>query len=454
MRKTRKILFWAIAFSLCPVFSSDADFLKADGDFYLEKEHPPGQEKMNMLLRKKTISLMDLLELAGLCNPDIVAANNSISAAEGRLHQAGLYANPVIGLEIEDLPGENIDLQQARSMIALVQPIIIGKRRSAAKSEAAEEQALLRLSLQNTKNKVLGDVYLSYLDLAFNISAYSLYTDLQVLTKTIHDIAQARFEARAIPENELIAIKLTAIKLELDKNKTKRHMSIAAKRLQSFFAGVPLPVDRIRANLKADLPEIDLDRLLSVVYDLHPAVKAANKTVSLAERRSALVKAERFPDLNLRGAYGKDQASGETIIELGISMSLPIFNRNQGRISEMHHLAIQASNASKSSTARLEFQVVSAQATYIAAREYAEAYRSRILPAMEKTFTRTMEGYRAGRAEISRLHQALQGLVSARLTVLETTRDLNNAFASIYKLTGPMLFEIIKKQEREKEFSS
>ncbi len=444
MGKIQKIIFWVIAFALHPLFSSNAEFLKADSDFHEETKTPSGEAKIKVLLEKEAISLMDLLELAGLCNPDIAAANSSASAAEGRLHQAGLYANPVIEIEIEDLPAGDIDFRQARKMIALVQPIIIGKRRSAAKSEAVEELELRRLKLQITKNKLLGDVYLSYLDLAFNIAADSLYTDLQALTKTIHDIAQARFEARAIPENELIAIKLTAKKLELEKNKVKRDISVAAKRLQSYFAGVLLPVDRIRANLKTDLPEIDSDRLLSALHDLHPVVKAANKTVSLAERRSALARAERFPDLNLRGAYGKDQASGESIIGMGISMALPFFNRNQGRISEMHHLAIQASNASRASRASFEFLVVSAQSTYAIAREFADAYRFEVLPAVEKAFTRTQEGYRAGGAEISSLHQALQELVSARLTVLETTRALNIAFASLYKLAGPMLFETIK----------
>ncbi|MCP4717440.1 MAG: TolC family protein, partial [Deltaproteobacteria bacterium] len=379
-------------------YSKAADYHYNNLQQAIEIEPSKRQAEVIRLLDKESISLDDLLKAASLCNPEIAAAQNDIGAATGRLRQAGLYPNPIIEFEAEDIPADNVDFSRNQNTVSITQPIILSKRRSTAISSATAEQAALRFALQNTIHQVLGDVRLAYIDLAYHRRAFTLHGELLANANKILAIAQGRFDARAATESELIAAQLKSTKIELNRRKKQFEIASSAKRLQAFLPDVLLPLKKIRTELRFNLPGIDLDRLLTDARELHPLILASQKTVEAAEHRLALAKAERIPDVSFRGAYGRDTSEGENIIEVGISIPLPFFNRNQGRIAEMRHVATRSHHDARSRKTRLEADITAAQASYMSARDFAAAYQTKIVPAAGRAFEKLLAGYRAGRA--------------------------------------------------------
>ena len=442
MARTFQMCFWVVFLCLSAGYSKAADYHYNDLQSATEIQSSKRQEELLRLIKKDSISLDDMLQAVVLCNPEIAAAQNDNEAATGRLIQAGLYPNPTIEFEAEDIPAGDVDFSRNQNTVSIIQPIIFGKRRSTAISAAAAEQEALRFALQNTIYQVLGDVRLAYMDLAYYKMALTLNGELLAQANKILAIAQARFNERAAPESELIAAQLKSTKFELNRRKLKLDILSTAKHLQSFLPDVPVPQERISSELLFELPSLSLDRLLADARERHPLILASQKTVEAAKHRLALAKAERIPDVSFRGAYGRDTLERENIIEVGISMPLPLFNRNQGRIAEMQHKVSRSQHDAKSQCTRLETEITALQAAYMTARDYVAVYQTKIVPAAEKASEQVLVGYRAGRTGFPDLLNAQEGLAGEKLNLLDAVRDMNRSYALLYKITGSVMNNI------------
>ena len=277
MARTFQMCFWVVFLCFSAGYSKAADYQYNDLQSATEIQSSKRQAELLRLINKDSISLDDMLQAVVLCNPEIAAAQNDNEAATGRLIQAGLYPNPTIEFEAEDIPAGDVDFSRNQNTVSIIQPIIFGKRRSTAISAATAEQEALRFALQNTIYQVLGDVRLAYMDLAYYKMALTLNGELLAQANKILAIAQARFNERAAPESELIAAQLKSTKFELNRRKLKLDILSTAKHLQSFLPDVPVPQERISSELLFELPSLSLDRLLADARERHPLILASQE---------------------------------------------------------------------------------------------------------------------------------------------------------------------------------
>jgi cobalt-zinc-cadmium efflux system outer membrane protein len=290
--------------------------------------------------------------------------------------------------------------------------------------------------MQNTVFEVLCNVRLAYVELLFARNSVDLHEEVLVIARKTLQIAQIRFDALAAFESELIKAQMKVHELELGKRKQTRQIASATQSLQSILQGAQLEADRIVGDLTMTLPSFNLEQLLAAVCRRHPLILSAQKTVEAAENHLKHAKAERIPDVSFRGSFGRNTAKGENIIEAGISIPLPLFNRNQGRISETRYLATRARNEARVCAARLSADITSAHTSYMAARDDVAVSRKQILPAAKRAFLNAQERYRAGRVNLHDLLNAQEILIDVRLSLLVTVRDLNSSFALLHRAAG------------------
>ncbi len=135
--------------------------------------------------------------------------------------------------------------------------------------------------------------------------------------------------------------------------------------LQSLLSDTPITIDRIKGNLLNDFPHFDLKHLTSILHESHPGILAAKQEAEAAEKYVERVKAERMSMVNVQGSYGRNTAENKNIFSAGISMPLPVFNRNQGKILEAQHLANRAKENAKAHAHRLTAELASLHALYM-----------------------------------------------------------------------------------------
>jgi cobalt-zinc-cadmium efflux system outer membrane protein len=214
-------------------------------------------------------------------------------------------------------------------------------------------------------------------------------------------------------------------------------LTASAGRLCSLLGVEQLPTDRITGDLSIDLPQVDLDRLSASIKERHPSVQAARWDVRAADSRLARARASKIPDASIRLAYGQDAAEDESIVEVGVSIPLPLFDRGQGEIYESAHLAEKSRRVGEAALNDLLADLVAAHAHYVSARDEVETLEDSILPDARKAFEQAQTGYRAGETALLELLDAQRTLTQTQLSALRASRDVNVAWALLWQIVGP-----------------
>lgn len=394
---------------------------------------PTGPSQPSSLLRRRDLGLDDLLRAAAELNPKIAAAREELGAAAGRTDQSRLYPNPALVLEAEEIPARDVGLGRGKGTIGLSQPLILGSRRRESVSAASAEEQVRLFRLEATQRAVLGDVRTAFGDaLSLRDSALA-HQELLVVARRTLEIARARFEARAVPEAEVIRAELEVHELELRLRRLGEERAALTARIRSLLGGVEIGLEQIGGEPLADPPAIDLEQLRQAVRERNPELAAARAEIEAADLRISAAQAERIPDVDLLLAFGQD-AADEDIYEAGMRIPLPVFDRNQGRIREARHLAVKARRSADALTGDLEADLDEAFAAYSAARDEVRTFRERIVPATERSLAQVRESYEAGRTDLLNLLDAQRSNARARLSLVQSLRDASHAEARMWKL--------------------
>jgi cobalt-zinc-cadmium efflux system outer membrane protein len=290
--------------------------------------------------------------------------------------------------------------------------------------------------MENNLIEIQGEVRLIYANILYLKQAIRLYKDFLDVARLTHKIAKIRFDARAAPEVEVTKTQVEVLELEFGRRRLERQLVAVSENFRYLLGDVRVPVEKIVGNLSGNLPELELYRLQALVQKGHPSLLAAEKDADAADWRVEQEKAERVPDIGLMLAFGHNTAENEDIVEAGITVPLPIFNRNQGRILESEHLAAKARRETEELYNRLSAKLASEHASYMTARDEVFTFRDQIVPASEKAFSQSRERYKAGKTALLDLLNTQQTLMRARLSFLDALRDANVARARLWKIIG------------------
>ena len=397
------------------------------------------QGEVRSILEKETIGLNDLFRVADLASPAIAVARNGVGAAQGRARQAGLYPNPTLEFEIEDLSLEDPD--DRTDKLKLVQPLIISGRRSGAREAAEAEYDASVHELVRMRRDVFRQVHILWVELLHSLEADAVFEELLEVANRTLEIARARFELKAAPESQVTKAHLAVYELELSRGRLEDGREKSSSELSALLGGLRIPVDRLGGWVRPDPADYDLQALSAEVLEGHPAVLESRERVSAAEAALRVAKSSRIPDLELFIAYGRSRASDEDFMEGGVAVPIPLFDRNQGRITEARYLVTQAEQDEKSVKSQLTAKLASTHLRYSTLREQLRVTQKEMEPAARRGMEQALEGYRAGRLSFMDLIDAQRTLADIRLRGLDLARDHGMAGAELMSLVGRGIYE-------------
>ena len=401
--------------------------------------------EVEALLVKNEITWIDLMRLAELASPALSAARNSVEIQAARSQQAEAYPNPTLGLGIGEMSTN--DRGDRKEKVSLAQSLIVGGRRGAAVEAArAEHESAISQAL-NIRREVLLSLQSLWLKEFHHREKDEAFLELMEVANQTLGIAETRFDARAAPESQVTRALLDVFDLEVGRQELALEKSEAKAELMALLGGVAISVDRFSRSGE-DLPEVTADLLqldktlgnksdnLSSHLSDHPALTAAKHSVDAAKASLHQAKAERIPDLDLFLAYGRNRGADDNFVEAGISLPLPLFNRNQGKIAAQRSNVALARDRALLLENELQNQFAVSRQYYLNARGQLEITANRILPAAQRGLEQAQEGYRVGRVPFLELMDAQRILATVRLRSIELRLDLALAEAQMMSLVG------------------
>lgn len=382
------------------------------------------------------IGVEELVQVAVGRNPRLARATFAIDAAQGRYVQAGLYPNPDLAVNWDEI-GDRTGAGGILNLPRFTQQIVTGRKLSLSQAIVANEVNQATIAVMAERYAVIGSVRAAYYDL------YALERKVVILDELVKLAGDAVKNGQTLLDNKQIA-RLDLVQLEVERARfsaeaeaARREIPAVRKRLAAAVGDPRYAVGSVAGPFE-DVPQYDTDRTLETVLATHPEIRSAKVEVERAQAAIRRAEVEPIPNITFSTGYVRQYENKSHDFQVGLSAPVPVWNRNQGNIRAAKAelgMAIQTVGRTENDLAE---RVAAALRIYSAAVKRAEQYRVEILPRAEETYKLSLEAFKGGQFEYLRVVQAQRAVAEARL---EYNRSLGEAWRSAADLSALLLEE-------------
>lgn len=393
-------------------------------------ERPPATD----VLKKDSLTITDVLMVADAMNPVLAAERKNIDLANAAIWEAKLYPNPSALLAVEDYKTKE-GFGSSKRTAGLGIPVVLSGRIGSATSLAEKERELAAVNYVWRRREILTDVKRAFAGLLASRRNRDLTQETRDLAKAFNDVTSERFKAQAIPEMELLKAQVQLAKANSDLRLAEKDADVSLKALYAVMGNTDLLNANIVGTLHAKFTGPTLDELRNLALAQHPLLESARRAKEAAELNLALVKAERFSDLSfdVRGGVDGDR---DGIVEAGLTVPLPLFNRNQAKITSAEIRIRQSEDRLLAIRNDLVLKLTEAHRNYSAGQDRVASYLDEILPRAQKASEQTNDGYRQGKYSYLDVLDSQRTLADAKIAYSAALADLNFAAIELEKLVG------------------
>ncbi|HEV2730402.1 MAG TPA: TolC family protein [Terriglobales bacterium] len=336
--------------------------------------------------------LEDLERMAKEHNPTLAQAQRAVEAARGHERQSGLYPNPSVGYEGEEIRGGVYGGGEQGFFVE--QPIILGGKLGLNRKVSAGEVKQRQAEAEAQRRRVENDVRMAYYRVLAAQERLGIGGDLVNIAQSTVRIVRQLYNVGQVDETEVLESEAEEQRMEIAAG-VAQHMLQRQWIMLISVVGVPtLPEGSVAGRIDADLPSLDERQLLTSLLAVSPAVQSAQAGVERAEATLRRAQREPIPDLTFKGGLQQnyeplDAAGGRQVGLQGfaeIGLHLRLWDRNQGAIA-----AGRADlEAARNEVSRVELMLRKRSAIYTedyrSARLTADRYRVEILPRLERAY--------------------------------------------------------------------
>lgn len=392
-----------------------------------------------------------LLELGASRRADLLAARQRLAIAEGRLRQAGFRPNPTLDTEYGSprlLGGE----PESTFSVGATQVFETGGKRSRRVAVAQLEVSQIRAEIQYLERQLAVGIRGAY------TSALAAARQLDVLEKLIagnEDIVRVT-EAR-LKEGDVAPLDVNLVKVENDRLKVQAIQARSELDTQLLQIRTLIGADvseSLRLAPQPDRPprfDTGLSELTELALKERTDLQAARIGEELGNARINLAKANAVPNvagvvrytrnkqiIDLPGNYG-GASNLDSELTFGVSVDLPIFNRNQGEIASATGERLQATRNREFLETTVKRDVAVAFRRYRAAAEALVLYSTQILPRAEANLQAVRMAYGVGEFSVFDIVGEQRRLAENVTNYNQSLRDYYNALTELETAIGTTL---------------
>ncbi|QCQ99380.1 TolC family protein [Brevundimonas sp. SGAir0440] len=346
--------------------------------------------------------------------PATLEAGALLDAAEARARQARVRPNPTLALDAENAFGSGpfSGYGNAETTLSITQDLELWGRRTARINAARADAGTASLRRDLAVVDAAGRLALVYADAEAAERRATLAEEKLSLT-----LADARAALVLVEEGREPLLRgiqgeseAAAARAGLDEAIAERDAAFARLTAVAMLAE---PVTTIDVSLLDLAPATALSPT-----DQTPTVRVAEAERSAAESRIAVERTRSRPDVSASVGLRRYEAEDATALTFGLSLPLPLFDRNRGNI-EAAQADFRAADA-RLITARQE-----AQADRAAAQARLRASVSRVnaadagVTSAEEAYRLSRIGFEAGRISQLELRATRTALVNARTAAVD-----------------------------------
>ncbi|MFN7138949.1 MAG: TolC family protein [Limisphaerales bacterium] len=376
----------------------------------------------------ENLTLERAIEMAEQWNPRLREAAATISAAEGRMKQAGTYPNPELIGRVESVPVHGKG--DPEYLVGLGQRIPISGSPGKAREVERLDRTRLTSELEVTRLGIRKKIQSAFATALYQEQAVQTLNEIQKTSEKAVHIAKARVETGDAIPAELVRVEIEMARNEMELHHAETLREQALLELGGAIGNPSLRIGSLEGKLEEafELPSLET---LAIHLSKHPESSADEAEIAWQRARLELAKAGRIPDLNVEVLYRRIEAENRHGADVGISFPLPLLNRNKGRVRELEAdvAAAEARSAARRNDLTVNLQQLEAQ--FRAALHHADVLHNQILPRAQRVLSSAEARYAEGEVSLNELLPVRREWAELQLRRLEALREVMAAWAEL-----------------------
>jgi cobalt-zinc-cadmium efflux system outer membrane protein len=353
-----------------------------------------------------TVSLDDAIQMALRHNHNMLAARTTIQQSEAEEITANLRPNPVILSDWQFLPifqpsqfSEDYLDNTAQFDLGVSYLFERGKKRQHRLRAAKDITAQTRSLVADSERGLAFSVASGFINVELAESALALaQQDLQSFQNTV-EIAQARYKAGDIGEDDLLKIKLQMLQFQTDVSAAKlaRVQGLSDLRQLLGYESIAADYD-VAGSFDYQPVKGNVDDFQAMALQNRPDLRAAQQGVAAANSQHALQQSIGKRDITGQVSYTHIGYLND--LSLFGQMQMPIFDRNQGEISRAAYAITQAQEQERFANGQVMTDVRDAFENLATNDQVVGLYRSGYLDEARESRDISEYAYRHGAASL------------------------------------------------------
>lgn len=386
------------------------------------------------------LTLRRALELALMHSPELAASSHGVRAAEGNIRQAGVLPNPEMEVLAEEFGGAEArqGYNAAKTTVWLSQPVELGGKRGKRQRVAQSEARLAGWEYEAKRLDVLTLTKKAFVNVLVAQEQLALAESMLVLAADVRKAAAERVKAGKVSPLEETKAGVEVAIARIARDRVKRELDTARKKLAASWGGT-MPVFKETAGNLDTVRNIPPVEQLSALLDDTPEVARWNEEVALGKESLTLAKAQRIPNIDVIAGISRFEDDGTYAGNAGLSLPLPLFDRNAGGILAAAHQATRAEYEQRTARLRATTDLVEAYNRLETARTEALTIKAELLPGAQQAFDAAQTGYREGKFGHLEVLDTQRMLSKAKTSYIDVLATYHNAAADVERLTGTPL---------------
>jgi outer membrane protein, heavy metal efflux system len=369
-----------------------------------------------------TLRLADLLREAREKNPDLIAAQAQLRAAQESVSPAGALDDPTLTVQLWNTP---VDFSSIPVMVQLAQPIPLGGKRGARSDMARADAVAAEADLASKQRDVETRVASAYFDLFLADRTLGVDEEIETVLKVLLRSTEVRISSGKGEQLELLRAQASLVQLRSHRETAIDLRRSAWARLSALLDRNPAPPSGTTTppSVLGSLP--DLGTLQRMALKERPELTSARAQIARAEAQARLARAARIPDLHLFVAEMHEFRNPTGISDFlfaGFQINLPIFtgSKTGPQVSAAQAQVIAAQQSEHALRNRVAAEVAETHA-HLISEQHQIALHHELVPIARQVVETAEASYGAGRADFA---MVLDGARELRMHELELAMHL------------------------------
>lgn len=328
-------------------------------------------------------------------NLSLIAERYNIDMAQAQVLQAKLFENPVISLEqnvYNRLNGKYFDFGKEGEAVVEIEQVIhlAGQRNKQVRLEKINKE-IAEYQFEEVMRTLRQELNEKFVEVYFLSKSIAIYEKEVNSLQVLLDGMKIQQEKGNISLMEISRLESMLFSLKKEKNEQENDLLTTRGELNLLLN---LPGDtQVQLSLDEEvLQQLDLSRLsfadLKAIINERPDQKIARSTVNASRANLKLQKSMAFPEFSVKGNYDRVGNFINDYFAIGVSLSVPIFNRNQGNIKAARFSIQQAGVQQEYAANRADMELFTA---YTSLEKATQLYQSTNMD-LERNFEKLITG--------------------------------------------------------------